>query len=158
MPGLDALNWTEQFARFLMLWMTGLIAPSGYRWGGFVAIDMVVRALPRVPALLLALAILLMSLLVLVAGVYLGYAEVTGFGGRFASPTLWVPFEISTSPFNISFEWTKLAKKYMFASLWICCILMVLVNIELILKSLIKLADPDQDIPEDPAMIAAGGD
>ena len=23
-----------------MLWMTGLMAPSAYRWGGFVAIDM----------------------------------------------------------------------------------------------------------------------
>lgn len=158
MPGLDALNWTEEFARFLMLWMTGLIAPSGYRWGGFVAIDMLTRALPRVPSLLLMLVILLLSLVVLVTGVYLGYGEVTGFGGRFASATLWVPFEISLDPLGIAFEWTKLGKKYMFASLWVCCMLLTLVNIELILKTLIGLVDRDADLPDDPAMVRAGAD
>lgn len=32
----SALPWPDEVARFLMLWMTGLIAPSAYRWGGFV--------------------------------------------------------------------------------------------------------------------------
>lgn len=42
----SALNWPDEAARFLMLWMTGLVAPSAYRWGGFVAITMVPRSLP----------------------------------------------------------------------------------------------------------------
>jgi hypothetical protein len=59
---------------------------------------------------------------------------------------------------EITWEWTKVAKKYMFASLWICCILMTLVNIELILRTLASLINPDQELPNDPHMIAAGAD
>jgi len=36
----NALPWPDEFARFCMLWMTGLMAPIAYRQGGFVAIDM----------------------------------------------------------------------------------------------------------------------
>ena len=36
----NALPWPDEAARFLMLWMTGLMAPSAYRWGGFVSIGM----------------------------------------------------------------------------------------------------------------------
>ena len=43
----DAPNWTEEAARFGMLWMTGLMAPLAYRMGGFVGIDMLERALSR---------------------------------------------------------------------------------------------------------------
>ena len=43
----NALPWPDEVARFLMLWMTGLIAPSAYRWGGFVSIDMLQRFLPK---------------------------------------------------------------------------------------------------------------
>ena len=54
----SAPNWTEEGARFGMLWMTGLMAPIAYRMGGFVAIDMVERALPKMIAGLLTLALL----------------------------------------------------------------------------------------------------
>ena len=43
----NALPWPDEVARFLMLWMTGLIAPSAYRWGGFVSIDLLERFLPK---------------------------------------------------------------------------------------------------------------
>ena len=43
----NALPWPDEAARFLMLWMTGLMAPSAYRWGGFVSIDMLQRFLPK---------------------------------------------------------------------------------------------------------------
>ena len=36
----NALAWPDEAARFLMLWMTCLIAPSAFRWGGFAAIHM----------------------------------------------------------------------------------------------------------------------
>ena len=41
----NALPWPDELARFLMLWMTGLIAPSAYRWGGFVSIDILENSL-----------------------------------------------------------------------------------------------------------------
>ena len=44
----NALPWPDEVARFFMLWMTGLIAPSAYRWGGFVSIDMLERFLPKI--------------------------------------------------------------------------------------------------------------
>jgi TRAP-type C4-dicarboxylate transport system permease small subunit len=42
----NALAWPDEGARFLMLWMTALIAPTAYRWGGFVSIEMVKDLLP----------------------------------------------------------------------------------------------------------------
>jgi TRAP-type transport system small permease protein len=39
----SALAWPEEASRFLMLWATGLMAPTAFRRGGFVAIDMVIR-------------------------------------------------------------------------------------------------------------------
>ena len=51
----NALPWPDEVARFLMLWMTGLIAPSAYRWGGFVSIDLLERFLPKLISTLLAL-------------------------------------------------------------------------------------------------------
>lgn len=148
----SALPWSEELARFFMLWMTGIIAPSAYRWGGFVAIDMLPRALPRVPALLLNLVILLLGLVVLITGIRIGYSEVTGFGGKFNSASLKVPMSL------IGGESFAVKKAYMFASLWVCCILMVLVSIELILRNIIALADSDADLPDDPDMIVAGAD
>ena len=44
----NALPWPDEAARFCMLWMTGLMAPTAFRRGGFVAIDMVPMMLPRV--------------------------------------------------------------------------------------------------------------
>ena len=147
----NALPWSEEAARFLMLWMTGIVAPSAYRWGGFVAIDMLPRALGRVPAHILNLAILAFALLVLIVGIKIGYSEVTGFGGKFKSPSLKLPPEWFGKAI-------AMPKAYMFASLWICCILMTLVNIELILRNIIGLIDSDADLPDDPDMIVAGAD
>jgi TRAP-type transport system small permease protein len=39
----NALPWPEEASRFLMLWSTGLMAPTAFRRGGFVAIDMIIR-------------------------------------------------------------------------------------------------------------------
>ena len=36
----NALPWPDEAARFLMLWMTALIAPAAFRTGGFVSITM----------------------------------------------------------------------------------------------------------------------
>ncbi|WP_233416996.1 TRAP transporter small permease [Halovulum marinum] len=169
----DALAWSEELARFFMLWMTGLIAPSAYRWGGFVAIDMLPQALPARAAAILNLALLAVALTVLVVAVRLGWADVTGFGGRFATASLWVPAHLEfgwvegpwllferTLVVDFIPEPTKIAKKYMMASLLVSMVLMTLVNVELILRSLIRLLDPATGVvavPE-PAVASAGAD
>ena len=43
----NALPWPDEAARFLMLWLTGLMAPIALRQGGFVAIETISRFLPN---------------------------------------------------------------------------------------------------------------
>jgi TRAP-type C4-dicarboxylate transport system permease small subunit len=51
----NALPWPDEAARFCMLWMTGLMAPTAFRRGGFVAIDTLVIMLPKILASVLSL-------------------------------------------------------------------------------------------------------
>ena len=128
----NALPWPDEAARFLMLWMTGLIAPSAYRVGGFVAIDMFERALPRVIAAILSLFLLSVSLLVLITAVQIGWKHVNS-GWLFSSATLWVPLDlVGGSSFKVKLAW-------MYMSIWIGFIWLTIVNIELILRSLITM-------------------
>lgn len=130
----NALNWPDEAARFLMLWMTGLMAPTAYRRGGFVAIAMLPRAMPRLPAQILSLVVLLLSLVVLVAGMRLGHDHTFGFGGRFDSPSLRLPLDWA------GWESVKVKLRYMHMSLFICMILLASVNLELILRCLLAPA------------------
>ena len=126
----NPLPWPEEAARFMMLWMTGLMAPTAYRRGGFVAIDMVVVALPQRIGALLSLILLSIATLVLVIAVQIGYGEITGFGGKFATSSLYYP---------TGEGWEKVPKAWMMASLLVGVVLLLIVNIELILRSLIEL-------------------
>ena len=49
-------------------------------------------------------------------------------------------------------------RSWMMASLVLGIFLMILVNIELILKTLVHLLSPDTKIADDPAAFAAGAD
>ncbi len=138
----NALPWPDEAARFLMLWMTGLIAPSAYRWGGFVSIDLVKDMLPLRIGRLLTLCLLFVSLLVLVVGLQYGIKHVNS-GWLFASSTLKLPLEF------IGLGLVRLKLAWMYMSLPIGIFLMILVNIELSLKSIVGLIDPEQEIPSD---------
>ena len=59
----NALPWPDEVARFLMLWMTALIAPSAYRWGGFVSIDMIIGSFTKLIGNLISLLLLMLSFL-----------------------------------------------------------------------------------------------
>ncbi len=135
----SAMPWPDEAARFLMLWMTGLIAPLAYRNGGFVAIDMLALTLSRYLALALTLAILLFSAVVLYMAFGLGWAHTMGFSGNFESSSLKIPLEW------LSMESIKLKLRYMYASLLTCIILMSSVNIELILYTVMEFFKPDPD-------------
>ena len=140
----NALPWPDEAARFCMLWMTGLMAPTAFRRGGFVAIDMLVRFLPRVPGQLLNLFLLLLSLTVLVVAVRIGWSEVTGFGGRFATAALYLPTSLGFD------EWYRIPRSWMMASLLVGVILLLSVNIELILRSIITMLGGGDLLPEIP--------
>lgn len=128
----NALPWPEEAARFMMLWMTGLIAPSAYRRGGFVAIDMAVAALPRRAGEILSLVLLVLALLVLVMGLQLGLKHVNS-GWLFASSSLYLPLEW------IGLEGFKLKLAWMYLSLYVGLVLLTAVNVELILRALVSL-------------------
>ncbi|QIE42049.1 TRAP transporter small permease subunit [Rhodobacteraceae bacterium SC52] len=150
----NALPWPDEAARFLMLWMTGLIAPVAYRRGGFVAIDLVSRALPVRVAALLSLGLLTLALLVLLKGVPLGHAH-TMSGCLFKSSSLWLPFTLefalplpgmdmsltlctrADAAFSITPGWVKMPLALMYASLFVGLMLLTLVNVELLLRSLV---------------------
>lgn len=141
----NALAWPDEAARFLMLWMTAFVAPSAMRWGGFVSIDMLPRALPRIPSLVLMLVLLVMSLLVLVTAVGHGYNHTFGFGGNFDSSSLRLPLDW------IGFESVKVKLRYMYGSLLTCVILLIMVTVELILRTLLSLVSPEIGLPSDDA-------
>jgi TRAP-type C4-dicarboxylate transport system permease small subunit len=131
----DAPNWTEEAARFGMLWLTGLMAPLAYRQGGFVAIDMLERALPRLLAGLLTLLLLSISLWVLLIAWDKGLNNhVDSLSGRGCSSSLRWPFGIEIGKCK-----AKFANQYQYAALWVGVNLLILVNVELILRQFITL-------------------
>ncbi|MBV2359901.1 TRAP transporter small permease subunit [Thalassococcus sp. CAU 1522] len=128
----NAQPWPEELARFLMLWMTGLMAPTAYRRGGFVAIDMLTALLPRALGATLALALLILSGLVLIVGLQFGIKHVNS-GWLFASSSLYVPMEL------IGQKGFKLKLAWMYMSLYVGLWLLLAVNIELILRQVVTL-------------------
>jgi len=144
----NALAWPDEGARFLMLWMTGLVAPSAFRWGGFVAIDIVPRALSKVSRFigeLLALLLLVMSFAVLVAALQHGYSHAFGFGGNFDSSSLRVPLDWFGG------ESVKLKLRYMYASMFACVVLLLSVNAELLLRVAARMIEPQAELPDNDA-------
>ena len=147
----NALPWPDEAARFLMLWMTGFMGPAAYRRGGFVAIDMVSRFLPRVPVLLFALFLLGLSLAVLVVALKFGFLHVKS-GWLFSSSTLKIPLQLfGGKAVAIKLAWTHL-------SLYVGVILLLTVTIELILTVVARLAAEYPDTPEDAAEAVVGAE
>ena len=162
----NALPWPDELARFLMLWMTGLIAPSAFRWGGFVAIDMVPRALPARGGILLNLILLGLCLTVLLNALPFGLKHIQS-GCLFNSATLYVPITVEInwlSPCKTKtvawggFEWNRVKLTWMFLSVFVAVLLLISVSVELILRNLLRLIDPNAPIEDDPDRIAAGTD
>lgn len=127
----SALPWPDEAARFAMLWMTGLIAPMAYRRGGFVAIDMALRALPERVAAILSLALLFIAGAVLVLAIDIGWGEINGFLSRAKTASLYY--------ITLDLEWAKVPRRWMMASFFVGVVLLFIVNIELILRALITL-------------------
>ena len=124
----NALPWPDEAARFCMLWMTGLMAPTAFRRGSFVALDIISSFLSKQIAIFLNLLLLLTSLLILLIAVQIGWKEVTGFGGKFATASLYLP----------SFDgWFRIPRSWMMLSLLVGIVLLISVNIEMIIRKII---------------------
>jgi TRAP-type transport system small permease protein len=150
----NALPWPEEASRFLMLWSTALMAPTAFRRGGFVAIDMVIRLLPRLVATGLSVLLMAVTILVLWIALGIGWSEVTGLGGRFETDSLRVPVSLDLS------VWMKVPKSWMMASLLVGVALLLLVAVELALRNLYALIrGPEglRDIP-DTVMLGSGAE
>ncbi|MEL6565241.1 MAG: TRAP transporter small permease subunit [Pseudomonadota bacterium] len=146
----NALPWPDEAARFCMLWMTGLMAPTAFRRGGFVALDMVSGFLPKAAAALLSLFLLLISIGILIVALPIGWSEVTGFGGRFATASLYLP----------TFDgWFRVPRSWMMLSLLVGVVLLLMVNVELILRSILTLLGGGDRLPDlDLGDMAAGSE
>ncbi|MBB3182725.1 TRAP-type C4-dicarboxylate transport system permease small subunit [Halomonas fontilapidosi] len=68
-----AVGWTEEVARFLLVWITFLAATLAFRRGRHIAVTFVVDALPGLPRRLVHLAALLVMVGFLAALVVIGY-------------------------------------------------------------------------------------
>ena len=139
----SALPWPDEAARFLMLWMTGFIAPSAYRWGGFVSIEMLFRMLPSRMIKIVTLMLLMISLLVIVVGLQFGLKHVES-GWLFSSSSLKWPLHL------IGMEAIRVKLAWMYMSLPVGLAMMTLVNVELIIKNFLWLWNPDLELPTDP--------
>jgi TRAP-type transport system small permease protein len=148
----NALAWPEEASRFLMLWMTGLMAPTAFRRGGFVSIEMLTRLLPVKASAILSLALLGLSLVVMIVGIKIGWSEVTGLGGRFATDSLHYPASLDFSTMQ------KMPKSWMMLSLVVGLGLLISVCIELILRSLITLAGQAERLIEIPFTVMGGAE
>lgn len=126
----NALPWPDEAARFCMLWMTGLMAPTAFRRGGFVALDMISGFMSARVSAALSLFLLGVSALILFVAVQIGWNEVTGFGGRFATASLYLP----------TFDgWFRVPRSWMMTSLLVGVVLLLAVNVELILRSIVQM-------------------
>ena len=148
----NALAWPEEAARFCMLWMTGLIAPSAMRWGGFVAIDMLPQALPKRLGQLLTLFLLILSAIVLFVSIQFGWKHTFGFGGNFDASAMRIPLDL------VGGESVRVKLRYMYGALLAGVFLIFIVNLELILRNIILILDPDQELPDTEQIAAAGAD
>jgi TRAP-type C4-dicarboxylate transport system permease small subunit len=156
----NALPWPDEAARFAMLWLTGLIAPMAYRRGGFVAIDTLISFLSRRPAHALNLFLLAIAAVVLIFAVRIGWGELTSFMSRANTASLYVPFNFGSVCQVLDIKptadtiWCRVPRLWAFASLWVGCVLLLIVNTELMIRSLIGLLGGEDDLkplslPED---------
>lgn len=150
------LSWPEEASLSLMIWMMGLMAPTAYRWGGFVAIDMVSEALPKWPRFILTFALLL------IAGIVIAFLLREAWI-HFTSPILF-----NSSGLNRLLQDSginqmlgtqiEFRSAYTYFGMVVCFAVMALVNAELVIRKVGQTFwSPDAfPEPEIPAFMAGG--
>ncbi len=152
----NALPWPEEAARALMIWMMALVAPSAYRYAGFVSIDMLPDLLPRKARLFLTLAILVLSLAVLVIMLDQAWAH-------FSAPLLFDSSGLNRllqdSGIN-QLLGTKLQFRtaYVYLAMSVLLGMLISVSVELILRLFGRLVWSDEAFPPPVSPMSMVGD
>ena len=147
----NALPWPDEAARFMMLWLTGMMAPIAFRRGGMVAITSILEMAPGRLFVALNIALLLVSLVVLVIGARLGWDHVQS-GWLFSSASLKLPLWL------IGMKSVKIKLAWMFMSLFVGVVLMIFVNVELLLRALISAMGGQGTLRAIPGAVKKPGD
>ncbi|MFK7866237.1 MAG: TRAP transporter small permease [Alphaproteobacteria bacterium] len=137
----SAPAWSEEAARFFMLWMVAFLGPVAFRQGGFIAIEMLAHHLPERISKLLMLMLLCISGIVIFFLVKSAYAHVNS-GWLFSSASLKLPLDL------IGLKSIKLKLAYVYMPLLVCFAMMFIINLELIFRKLIEFARPDITLPK----------
>ena len=82
--------------------------------------------------------------------VQIGYKEVTGIGGRFATASLYLPTSLSFD------SWYRIPRSWMMLSLLVGVAMLIAVNIELILRGFIRLLGRGDALPALPHAVSGG--
>ena len=132
----DALPWPEEAARALMIWMTAFAAPTAYRHGGFVSIDMLHDYLPPILRTILIISLLLIAGVVLVKLLDLAI-DFFGRGFRTYTASIRLPWD----------QTEKLKRAWVYLAMPVCFGGMLLVNIELLLREIGSRWGREEDFP-----------
>ncbi|MGI9436210.1 MAG: TRAP transporter small permease [Geminicoccaceae bacterium] len=124
----SALTWSEEVARFMMIWMTFLIAPVAYRHGINVSLDFFASMIKGRMKEITTIALNVLVILFLVIFFFESFGMIER-GLKLKASTLSI----------------KMA--YIYLILPISFFLMFLIALELIGRSLQKLIDPDRFEP-----------
>ena len=151
----NALPWPEEAARGLMIWMMALVAPSAYRYTGFVSIDMLHDLIPAHLKNYLVLAILLLCSFVSI--IMLQHAW-----SHFSAPLLF-----DSSGLNRLLQDTRINQllgtkiqfrtAYIYLAMSVLLMLILMVSLELILRQLARIIWGNErfPIPKIPTEMAA---
>lgn len=135
----NALPWPEEAARALMIWMMALMAPTGYRWGVFVSINMLADSIPAVPRRILTLVIFIFSTVILFV---LLQQSIKHFQSGFI---------FKSSSLHMPLAW-------IYVAMTVCFGLMMSVNVELILRNLGRIFGNPDNFPKPAAPSFISGD
>jgi TRAP-type C4-dicarboxylate transport system permease small subunit len=119
----NSLSWSEDAAKFLMVWLTFIAAPLGFRHGAHVSLDL----MPPLPAIIERILRILVHATVVVLMVMLArFAWNFAWNGR---------SQVALTIGDISMFW-------IFVSMPIGCALMALVAFELMVRSILGIPEP----------------
>tara|TARA_B110000503_G_scaffold97920_1_gene146816 strand:+ start:126 stop:731 length:606 start_codon:yes stop_codon:yes gene_type:complete len=151
----NALPWPEEAARALMIWMMAMVAPSAYRYTGFVSIDMLHEYIPARLKNYLILAILLLCTFVSI--IMLQHAWT-----HFSSPLLF-----DSSGLNRLLQDTGINQllgtkmqfrtAYIYLAMTVFLTLILMVSLELIMRQFARIIWGDENfpLPKIPKVMAA---
>jgi len=133
----NSLPWTEEVAKFVMVWLAFIGAPVVLKEGGHIAIDVIPTRLPSPLGPILMMLIQLVVMVVLAVLVFQGWALAWN-----ALPQIATTVDVSLF--------------YIFLAVPIGSALMLAVSLELLLRQLAAMVSPDAP-PIEPASGAGGG-